>query len=113
MFHKQEGRQQGIEYYKTKIFEFRIFNLGFDCYILDYPDKIQKLPWHTDKIPNASHLRLNIQLFGDSTFFIKKGIGVKRNRNGINLFRADKHEHSLVITRKTRKLSLGFAKYKK
>lgn len=107
----QIGRQRLTEYYKFPLWFFRIGNYGFDAYILKY-EKGTLLEYHTDKIHNANHWRLNIHILGDASFFISKPSGVDLYNNCLCLFRPDIYAHSLKVRKKTIKLSFGFVKFK-
>jgi hypothetical protein len=111
------GRISGLEYYKLPIYKFKIFNFGFDCYILKYPKSkwiLMSLPKHFDKVENGEHWRLNIQIFGDSMFYvINKNGNKKYYPQRFILFRPDIQEHGLEIYNRKDcvKLSFGFVKF--
>lgn len=106
----QNGRQHNCEYQKFPLWYFKLWKFGFDCYILSYNEN-QTLPKHKDPIVNGKHWRLNIG-YGNSNFICEKLIfGKKIGLLSVYLFRPDLYEHSLHIIGKTRKLSIGFAKY--
>lgn len=102
----EKGRQHGIEYYKKTLWNFKIGNRGFDCYILHYlPDT--ELPPHKDPI-EGKHYRMNITLRGKNEFKCEEQLV---NWKFIHIFRPDLFIHSLKIKTETYKLSLGFAKF--
>lgn len=105
----QSGRQDNVTYEKFPVWSFKVFNHGFDFYILRYqPNTI--LPKHKDPVKNGKHWRLNIKLKGNAIFFSEdRGETFQR----INWFRPDLYEHSLNVKTKTIKLSFGFVKFNK
>lgn len=111
----EKGRQGDCDYKKCRIYSFRIWRWGFDCYLLSYaPDTL--LPWHTDPVPNGKHWRINFRLRGKATLFIRTDAGLyiscwhKRAR----WFRPDIQEHLLdVYSRGCAKISFGFVKFEK
>lgn len=110
----KQGRQPGIEYHKLCLFSFKLGRWGFDAYILRYPAKTV-LPWHTDPV-NGKHYRINIKLRGKCTFFAMPSedldnIGDISIGEFLHIFRPDKQLHSLVVFKKTYKLSLGLVKF--
>lgn len=104
----QKGRQDEVEYFKFKLFSFKICKFGFDGYLLKYPTNTE-LPKHTDPVEKGKHYRVNITLWG-KCIFVCKG---KHFYIGefFHLFRPDLQEHALFTYTKTYKLSLGFAKF--
>lgn len=102
------GRQQDCQYKKFCLWSFKIFNFGFDGYILRY-EAATTLPWHTDQI-KGKHWRLNIKVFGKA-YFLVKGISRKLWHDRFIFFRPDLHAHSLSVIKPTVKLSFGFAKF--
>jgi hypothetical protein len=112
------GRIKELEYYKLPIYKFKLFNFGFDCYVLKYPKSNWisiSLPKHFDKVENGKHWRLNIQIFGDSTFYVIDNNTKKYIRKRFILFRPDIQEHGLDIYNRKDciKLSFGFVKFLK
>lgn len=105
------GRQEKTEYYKFPLWQFRILMYGFDAYILRYP-KNTILRWHKDPIEDAHHWRLNIKLSGDAEFTILRDGQLRSSSSIFQLFRPDKHYHSLKVYSPTLKLSFGFVKFK-
>lgn len=106
-----KGRQNDCEYFKIKLFYFKIFKFGFDGYILKY-NKNQILPKHKDIVDNGNHYRVNIG-YGDSIFNCNNIIfKYKLGLLSINFFRPDLYEHSLIIINKTYKISLGYVKFR-
>lgn len=107
------GRQLDINYKKLCLWHFKIFNYGFDAYLLKYePHTILKE--HIDKVENGKHYRLNIELWGFSMFWlIKNGERKEVDRNVI-FFRPDVYPHGVnVYGSGCLKLSLGFVKFRK
>lgn len=101
-----QGRQQGVEYYKMKLWSFKISKWGADGYILKYPPNT-KLPSHKDPVEGFKHWRVNVSLSGNSVLTVNGP--VKRYLWGrIAIFRSDLYFHSVDISTKTFKLSLGF-----
>lgn len=114
-----KGRQEQTEYYKFTLWFFKIWKFGFDAYLLKYK-AFTNLPIHTDPVKNGKHWRLNINLKGNSLFYIesktacyfkKEGTYYKILDQKINLFRADLKKHYLKVFSNTTKLSLGFVKF--
>lgn len=104
LFTWHKGRQVSCEYYKMPILLFKLWKIGFDCYILKYkPDSL--LPSHKDPI-NGRHYRLNIKLRGQSDFICEKTIF---HNSFMSFFRPDLYLHSLKTKTKTLKISFGFA----
>lgn len=112
MFNWVKGRQEGVDYYKLKIFSFKLLKFGFDCYILKY-NLYQILPYHFDKVMGGKHYRANITLSGDSVFIKKDKDGKEYpSRKTINIFRPDIEEHKLVtFNSEVYKLSIGMVIY--
>lgn len=114
LFRWADGRQPGIEYKKFCFLFTRIWNWGFDGYILKY-EPGTKLPFHLDPV-DGKMWRLNITLWGESIFFTKRtgghSVGFDMHIRRINFFRPDIQPHALRVITKTYKLSLGFAKFK-
>lgn len=109
----QSGRQQDCEYHKFPLWYFRIWKLGFDAYILKYePDSF--LPWHTDKVENGKHWRMNINITGAASFIIiKNDTPFFYLQRKIIIFRPDVFSHSLKVgNKKCIKLSIGLVKFK-
>ena len=107
----QKGRQLGCDYYKFTLLLFKIWKFAGDGYILKYSPNVT-LPWHDDKIENAKHWRLNIQLFGSSKFIMKKDGKELIVNKRIIFFRPDLYPHFLEVYDKgCIKLSFGFVKY--
>ena len=105
------GRQEKCHYRKFTLWYFKIWKFGFDAYILEY-EPYQILPTHMDPIEGGSHYRLNIG-WGKSKLLVKsKILGFNKGKFSLYLFRPDLYKHSLVINSFTRKLSLGFVKFK-
>lgn len=102
------GRQANCLYYKWCFLYRRIGRWGFDGYILKYPAG-SVLPTHKDKV-DGKMWRLNISLSGDSIFYCDKEI---LNLGFIHIFRPDLYDHSLIVWKKTYKLSIGIAKFNK
>lgn len=102
------GRQDKATYWKWCFMFFRIGRLGFDGYILKYPEGTI-LPKHKDQL-DGKMWRMNITLRGMSFFSCDKQI---LNLGPIHIFRPDKYLHGLNVFYKTYKLSLGFALFKK
>lgn len=91
---------------KMCLYSFKIWKLGFDCYILKY-EADTLLPLHRDPI-NGQHWRLNIRLWGDCRFFTQNS-GSSFSR--VVLFRPDLYLHSQFVYTPTVKLSFGFVKF--
>lgn len=108
----ENGRQSDCEYFKHKLYSFKIGKFGFDAYILKYvPNSF--LPWHQDEVKDGKHYRLNISLKGKSRFFIRNGTKNIWSQKFI-FFRPDLYEHALrVYNNYCYKLSIGFVYYKK
>jgi hypothetical protein len=108
LFKWVKGRQASCAYYKLPLAYFRIrkLKIGFDMYILNYDPGV--LPNHKDPVDNGNHYRLNIKLCGKALFWAEKVIFQNRF---ITLFRPDLYTHTLIITSKTKKLSIGFVFY--
>lgn len=105
------GRQKNCTYKKFTLWFFRVYNYGFDGYILKYEPN-QVLPTHRDHVKGGYHYRMNIG-WGRSLFVIKSKIWrFKLGKLSIYIFRPDIYPHSLIINERTYKLSLGFVKYK-
>lgn len=110
----QAGRQKNTKYKKLCLWNFRLFNRGYDCYILKYkPNTL--LPWHTDPVPGGEHWRLNKTLYGFSSFFIKRnGRTECYTVRSAGWFRPDLYQHMLRTNGKSCvKLSIGFVKFEK
>jgi len=101
----QKGRQKGLNYFKLKLWSFKIGKKGFDAFLLKYPEP-GILPTHVDKI-KGKHYRCNLTLWGKSIF--KCGEMIK-DFYLLKIFRPDINPHSLQILSKTLKLSIGYAK---
>ena len=108
----QKGRQADCEYSKFPIILLKIWKFGFDAYILKYAPNAS-LPWHTDRVENGKHWRLNIKLSGNAIFGIKKdGVTKHLINKSFILFRSDLNEHSLEVSKRgCLKLSFGFVKF--
>lgn len=104
LFKWYKGRQNSCEYYKMPILLFKLWKIGFDCYLLKYKDN-SELPSHKDPI-KGRHYRLNVKIKGKSDFICEKMIF---HNSFISFFRPDLYFHSLKIKTKTLKLSFGFA----
>lgn len=100
------GRQSNCLYYKWCFLFARIGRWGFDGYLLKYPDE-SVLPKHTDKV-DGKIWRMNITLSGVSTFYCAKQV---LRLGPIHIFRPDLYEHSLLVFKRTYKLSIGIAKF--
>lgn len=107
----QQGRQKETNYMKFPLWSFRIWKLGFDGYILKYPEPTV-LSWHKDPVKGGKHWRMNMTLKGRSSFGQIINTRPVQSSKVINLFRADKIFHSLIVHTPTIKLSLGFVKFK-
>ncbi len=109
-----DGRQHGhgTDYKKFCLWSFKLFNWGFDAYILKYKPSV--LHEHIDPVEGGKHWRLNIKLQGIADFGKKIDGEWKYNRKIFNFFRPDIIPHTLLIyyTGCT-KLSFGFVKFKK
>lgn len=101
-----DGRIVNCKYKKLLIFSFKIWKWGFDAYLLKY-EEFGYLPEHKDPLKNGKHYRMNVNLYGNSDFYIK----YKRIQKNVIFFRPDIQPHSLWILTPTLKLSLGYAKY--
>jgi len=114
LFKWQQGRQHGCEYKKFPLWYFRIFNYGFDAYILKYETNT-RLGWHKDPVENGKHYRLNVRLKGYNTFFWKNTKGRKCVQFSPNFvwFRPDITWHMLSTYSRVIKLSFGFVKFNK
>ena len=107
----QKGRQYETEYFKFPLWYFKIWKFGFDGYILKYSDNTV-LDWHTDKIKNGKHWRLNIKLKGENYFSInKEKVIIHKPYKLFMFFRPDLVSHRLIVVSKTIKLSFGFVKF--
>lgn len=111
LFKWTKGRQKGCHYKKLTLWMFRVFNYGFDAYILKYEPK-QYLPTHTDPVEGGKHYRVNIG-FGKSVFECEKCIYKFKITDyfTVNVFRPDLYRHNLLAETKTYKLSFGFVKF--
>lgn len=108
----KKGRQNEFEYYKYKLWSFKLLSMGFDAYVLKYPNK-GKLPEHRDLVNNANHWRLNINLKGESDFWLENDKLDKMNlvKKRFIFFRPDIKNHFLIVRSPTYKLSFGFVKF--
>ena len=109
-----KGRQQETDYEKLCLWSFRLWNWGFDAYILKYSPNT-KLDWHKDPVEGGEHWRKNIKIQGWATF-IRKENDVKKVyfKHNSPWFRPDIEEHMLqVYENGCMKLSFGFVKYYK
>lgn len=106
----QKGRQDTVEYFKFKLFSFKVGRFGFDGYLLKYPALTHLLP-HLDEVQDGKHYRMNITLRGNNMFICQgKHFHIKEF---IHIFRPDIQRHGLLVATETYKLSLGFAKFNK
>jgi hypothetical protein len=114
LFKWEAGRQKDVVYYKMKLFSFKVFNFGFDGYILKYPPNTE-LPLHKDPVKNGEHYRINITLTGKALFLLctQDDCSIKTiSDKCVNYFRPDLCAHSLIVGGKEcKKLSLGFVKF--
>lgn len=110
MFQWIKGRQQECEYQKFCFLYAKLFNFGFDGYILKYAPHAY-LPQHVDKVDSGEHYRFNIVLTkGWFKTWCEKNIFSFFN-DRIVLFRPDLYKHSMLNGDKERiVLSLGFKK---
>ena len=103
----QKGRQDGTNYKKFPLWYFRIGNWGFDGYVLSYQQDT-KLKLHRDLVEDGKHWRLNIKLWGNTSYFQGNAGYIK---DKFVFFRPDLYLHSLYCYTKTVKLSFGFVKF--
>lgn len=108
----QKGRQESAIYDKFTLWYFRIWKLGFDCYLLRFKLKTH-VEFHTDVVPNGQHWRLNVNLKGSNVLTLAhySNIVLYFNKKAI-LFRPDIIPHSFIVRTPTIQLSFGFVKFK-
>ncbi len=100
MWKWENGRQN--EFY-NKMLLFRIPKF-MDCWLIKYAKGVG-IGWHTDKIPNKRHYRLNIILINGGEFWLD----YKQVKKRIIFFRPDLQMHSVkVIGENQKRLVLSF-----
>ena len=108
----EKGRQN-TGYLKKKIFQFFLTqDLGFDMYVLRYPEK-SSIPEHTDPVDGFDHYRFNFvwrKPFKGGRLFIEGKEVFKR----WSFFRPDKQKHYVtpIIRGERGVLSIGMARRK-
>jgi len=109
-----KGRQEGTDYQKMCLLSFRIFNRGFDAYLIKYAP-YTTLDWHTDPVVGGKHYRFNYTLKGTSRFCMKIGGETHCTIDGSpGWFRPDLYEHKVkTFEDKVLKISFGFVKFYK
>lgn len=99
----RKGRQNSLKEFYWKMLLFRFFRF-MDCYLIKV--KCGAIGYHTDKVENKKHYRLNIFLnSSDYEFYIDFKPVTKR----IVWFRPDMQPHSFFTKSKVFILSIGFA----
>lgn len=81
----------GMQNFTYKKFILIKFNI-FDCYLIKL-NKFCDIPWHTDKVDNGKHHRVNILIFGKYVqLYEEKPIWFNKY---ITFFRPDINKHMI------------------